>query len=91
MYGSCSAYLSLMETRKSLGVEENSSKLAMSSCFTWMGSQSSMMNLRENEKKALKKKLASSGDENKCLQVESVDRKQEMQAYYIPDFITAGV
>lgn len=40
--------LSLMETRKSLGVEEKSSKLAISNCFTWTGSQSSMMNLREN-------------------------------------------
>lgn len=38
-----------METRKSLGVEENSSKLAISNCFTWTGSQSSMMNLRENQ------------------------------------------
>lgn len=42
-------YLSLMETRKSLGVEEKSSKLAMSNCFTWMGSQSSITNL-EREK-----------------------------------------
>lgn len=54
MYGICSAYLSLMKTRKSFGVEENSSKLAMSSCFTWMGSQSSMMNLGENRKNGLK-------------------------------------
>lgn len=38
-----------METIKSLGVEENSSKLAISSCFTWTGSQSSMMNLSENQ------------------------------------------
>lgn len=38
-------YLSLMETKKSLGVDEKSSKLAMSSCLTWMGSQSSMTNL----------------------------------------------
>lgn len=51
---SCGAYLSLMETRKSLGVEEKSSKLAMSSCFTWMGSQSSMMNLRDNQKQSFK-------------------------------------
>lgn len=57
MYGSCSAYLSLIETRKSLGVEEKSSKLAMSNCFTWMGSQSSMMNLSENEKQSFKKWL----------------------------------
>lgn len=47
--GDGSAHLSLMETMKSLGVEENSSKLAMSSCFTWTGSQSSMMNLREEQ------------------------------------------
>lgn len=38
-----------METIKSLGVEENSSKLAISSCFTWTGSQSSMMNLEEKQ------------------------------------------
>ena len=36
----------------SLGVEEKSSKFAMSSCFTWMGSQSSMMNLSEREHEA---------------------------------------
>lgn len=47
MSGNSSAHLSLMETMKSLGVEENSSKFAMSSCFTWTGSQSSMTNLRE--------------------------------------------
>ncbi len=57
MYVSCSAYLSLIETRKSLGVEEKSSKLAMSNCFTWMGSQSSMMNLSEDEKQSFKKWL----------------------------------
>ena len=39
------ADLSLMDTRKSLGVEEKSSKLAMSTFFTWMGSQSSITNL----------------------------------------------
>lgn len=39
-----------METRKSLGVEEKSSKLAMSNCFTWMGSHSSMMNLKKKKK-----------------------------------------
>lgn len=38
-----------METRKSLGVEEKSSKFAMSSCLTWMGSQSSMTNLENNQ------------------------------------------
>jgi len=38
-------YLSLMDTRKSFGVDENSSKFAMSSCFTWIGSQSSITNL----------------------------------------------
>lgn len=36
-----------METRKSLGVEEKSSKLAMSNCFNWMGSQSSIINLKK--------------------------------------------
>lgn len=38
-----------MDMINSLGVEEKSSKLAMSNCFTWMGSQSSMMNLTEIE------------------------------------------
>lgn len=49
-------YLSLMETKKSLGVEEKSSKLAMSSCLTWMGSQSSITNLegtRASERKSV--------------------------------------
>lgn len=43
--GTIRFYLSLMETRKSFGVDENSSKFAMSSCFTWIGSQSSITNL----------------------------------------------
>ena len=45
-----------METRKSLGVEEKSSKLAMSNCFTWMGSHSSMMNLKKKEEREKKRK-----------------------------------
>lgn len=42
-------YLSLMDTRKSLGVEENNSWFAMSSCFTWIGSQSSITNLEDKK------------------------------------------
>lgn len=42
-------YLSLMDTRKSLGVEENNSWFAMSSCFTWIGSQSSITNLGDKK------------------------------------------
>lgn len=48
-------YLSLMETKKSLGVDENSSKLAMSSCLTWIGSQSSITNLDRQKQKVFPK------------------------------------
>lgn len=51
-----------METRKSLGVEEKSSKLAMSNCFTWTGSQSSMMNLEEERES--RRTQSGSGGEN---------------------------
>lgn len=59
------AYLLLMDTRKSLGVDEKSSKLAMTNCFTWMGSQSSIMNLSIRERVEKNRKLGLRGEKKR--------------------------
>lgn len=89
MSGSYRAYLSLMETRKSLGVEEKSSKLAMSNCFTWMGSQSSMMNLGENEKQSFKNWLQVEVKRNVLKLHRWIESRRSM--YTTPDFVAAGI
>lgn len=71
------AYLLLMDTRKSLGVDEKSSKLAMTNCFTWMGSQSSIMNLSIRETVEKNRKLGLRGEKKR---IDSfVDRRKGMQ------------
>lgn len=67
-----------MDTKKSLGVDEKSSKLAMSSCLTWMGSQSSMTNLSRERMEELKLKTKTAQNMNH-LQV------------ILPNFVATGI